>query len=219
MINKAVYTAIAGDYNELRDHPDVPGVDWVAFVPQPERIECSNWELRPLFSYGEPDPRRQAKWYKVQSLLEMAEYDRTLWIDGSCEVLRPNTVRMLLDFEDPIALYVHPDRDCVYEEAGFSLGMRKYQQEPIRDQVQYYIDEFDHPQHWGLWFTGLLLRNRCPETERIERLWWNEIDRWSYQDQVSLPVVFRNLGIEPRSSLYFVNGKQSFVFHQQPTSK
>lgn len=218
-MRRAVYTAIAGDYNELRDHPQVDDdLDWIAFVTHPQKYEHSNWDVRPLFSYGEENPRRQAKWYKVQSLLEMAEYDRTLWIDGSCEILQPSTVHIMLHMEVPIALYAHPDRDCLYQEAGFSLGMRKYRDEPIREQAQYYIDEYDHPESWGCWFTGVLLRNRCPEVERIERSWWYEIDRWSYQDQVSLPVVFRNLGVKP-SSLYFTNGPQSFKFHQQPDSE
>lgn len=218
MTNKAVFTAISGDYNQLRDHPRVAGVDWIAFVDQPGQVTDSNWDVRPLFSYGEEDKRRQAKWYKVQSLLEVAEYDRTLWLDGSCEILQPTAVSKLLDIEAPIALYVHPDRDCAYQEAGFSLGMRKYRDQPIREQAQYYLDG-EYPEHAGLWFTGLLLRNRCPEVERIERAWWNEIDHWSYQDQISLPVVFHNLGIKPEP-LYFVKGgRQSFTWHQQPESK
>ncbi len=218
MTTKAVYTAIAGDYNVLLDHPDIPGVDWIAFLTYPDRVPHSNWDVRPLFSYGESNERRQAKWYKVQSSLEMAEYDRTLWLDGSCEIQHPPTVAALLELEESIAIFRHPDRDCIYQEAGYCLGMRKYQHEPVREQVQYYVDEYEHPEHYGLWFSGLILRNRCPEVERIERSWWNEIDRWSYQDQLSLPVVFRNLGVKPES-LHFTYGKQPFVFYQQPDSE
>ena len=216
-MHRAVYTAIAGEYNELRNHPEVPDIDWVAFVTHPERVINSNWDVRPLFSYGEPNLRRQAKWYKVHSLLEMAEYDRTLWIDGSCEVLEKRAIEVMLQVEDSIALFKHGERDCLFEEASFSLGMPKYQNEPLREQVQYYIDEYDHPQHWGCWFTGAILRNRSPLTERIEQSWWREIERWSYQDQVSLPVVFRNLGERP---LDFPEiGLHSFKFHQQPQSQ
>lgn len=221
----AVYTAIAGDYNELRDHPDIgDDVDWVAFVTQPTQYESSNWDVRPLFSYGEEDPRRQAKWYKVQSGLEMAEYDRTLWLDGSVEILQPRVLQhLLVPYEDaigavaPIEMYRHTDRDCAYQEAGFSLGMTKYRNEPLREQAQYYLDEYDHPEHVGLWFTTVIARNRCPNVDRIERAWWSEIDRWSVQDQVSLPVVLRYLGIKVRA-LPPKTLSQTFKFHQQPFS-
>lgn len=218
-MNKACYTAIADNYDPLRNHPDVPGVDWIAFVSNPAQYSKSNWDIQPLFSYGESDSRRQSKWYKVQSHLEMAEYDRTLWIDGSCEVRSPRAISGLLDIEVPIALYTHPDRDCIYQEAGVSLGMRKYHNEPIREQVQYYIDEYEYPEHWGLWFTGLILRNRCPEVERMERMWWNEIDRWSYQDQLSFPVVMHNLGDFPESLYFTSDTHKKFIFHQQPEAK
>jgi hypothetical protein len=227
-MRRAVYTAIAGEYDQLRDHPEVPGVDWMAFVTHPQQYEHSNWNVRPLFSYGEPDPRRQAKWYKTHSLLEMAEYDRTLWIDGSCEVLSSNIIHILLEVELPFALYKHQDRDCIYQEAGFSLGMRKYRDEPIRAQVQYYLDEYEHPEHWGLWFAGLIVRNRCPLVERIETQWWNEIERWSYQDQISLPVVMRNVGYSSGGGIDYQDhnatcslpsvGLKGFQFHQQPES-
>jgi hypothetical protein len=230
MTSKAVYTAIADDYNVLRDHPDVgTDVDWVAFVTHPQKYEASNWDVRPLFSYGEPNARRQAKWYKVQSLLEMAEYDRTLWIDGSCEIVKPYIVHILLECELPFAAYRHIDRDCAYQEAGFSLGMNKYRDEPLREQAQYYVDEYDHPERWGLWFTGVLVRNRCALVERIERAWWSEIDRFSYQDQVSLPVALRSVGYGRNGSLKSADGVtgaslpqkgfSSFVFHHQPMSQ
>ena len=179
MPNVAVYTAISDDYNQLYNHPEVRGVDWVAFVTHPDRVTDSNWDVRPLFSYGEPDMRRQAKWYKTHALLEMAEYDRTLWIDGSCEVLHARAISLLLSIDEPIGMYQHQDRNCIYDEASFSLGMRKYKEQPIREQMQYYLDEYDHPQHWGLWFSAVILRNRCALVERFETQWWNEIDRWS----------------------------------------
>lgn len=192
-MKRVVYTAIADEHNQLRDHPHIPDVEWVAFVTMPQKYADSNWNVQPLFSYGEVNPRQQETWYKVQSLLELAEYDRTMWLDGSCEILSTDYFKHLLDVsEDPISLFPHQSRDCIYQEAG-----------PIREQVNYYRREYEHPPHWGLWVTGLIVRNRCPDVNRVERLWWNEIDHWSCQDQLSLPVVLRNLDIEPKN--LFVN--------------
>lgn len=213
-MRRACYTAIANGYDELRDHPDIEDVDWVAYVTLPQQYESSNWDVRPLFGYGETDPRRQAKWYKVQSGLEMAEYDRTVWIDGSVEIGKPQVLADILDVEASFGLYRHTDRDCVYEEAGFSMGMRKYADEPIREQMNYYLDEYDHPQGGGLWWTGIIVRNRSAEVERIERAWWREIERWSVQDQLSLPVVLRYLG--EKAHTLPQRGYSSFKLHQQP---
>lgn len=190
MNNQAVYTAIA-DGSELRDHPPVTNVDWVAFVTRPQGYEGSNWDVRPLFSYGNTDPHRQVAWYKVQSLLEMAEYERTMWIDQLGDVLPLHYI----DHETPFGVCRHDKRDCVYTEANYLLNHE--QTEPIFEQVDYYHDVFEYPEHAGLWDTSLIIRNRCPDTERIERQWWNEIDRWSYFDQLSLPVVLHNLSFHP----------------------
>jgi Protein of unknown function (DUF616) len=198
----AVFTAISGNYDALRSHPVMPGVDWIAFLDAETlttNIKHSySWEVRPIEVPADiTHPRTRAKWYKVLSQLELPEYERTLWIDGKVQLKDSDFVTTVLNSVETLAMFRHPERDCIYAEASATRHMRKYQDEPIDAQIQYYSDVYDHPEHWGLWESGIIGRKRCAMTERIEHSWWNEIEQWSNQDQLSLPIVFRAEGYTP----------------------
>lgn len=193
----AVYTAIAGGYDELKDHPFIPGCDFIAFSDR--LTQHPAWQIRGIPDQPGVHPRMVAKWYKLMPHLALPEYDLTLWIDGSHQIANPHfleeAIFQLGDSE--MALYRHPDRDCIYDEADLSVTLRKYQDQPIREQVEHYLSE-GHPPHWGLWACGTLLRRRTGLIAALMTAWWDEINRWSYQDQISLPVVLRESGFRPR---------------------
>jgi hypothetical protein len=75
------------------------------------------------------------------------------------------------------------------------MTMPKYKNEAIADQVNYYANM--HPAKSGLYACGVIARKR---TERIQNLmgcWWHEIMKFSFQDQISFPVVAKVLGVTP----------------------
>ena len=217
-----VYTAIAGDYDPLRTHPVVPGVDWVAFLDETTYWNKgdqsrTDWDVRRISVPADiTHPRMRAKWYKVLSQLELPEYEHTMWVDGKIQLKDPAFVSEVLSSDAPITMFRHPDRDCIYDEASSTRGMRKYRDEPIDSQVLCYSQEYDHPSHWGLWETGIIGRRRSATTERIERSWWHEIERWSYQDQLSLPVVLRAEGCTPGRIRGNMWNHPAFSVHTQP---
>jgi hypothetical protein len=119
--------------------------------------------------------------------------DTVVWLDGACRLLRENSLEQILiaSGEHPLSQVVHPWRDCIYDEADASRGMLKYQQQPVDAQVEHYRSE-GHPEHWGLWATGLIVRadgrhNGMSKALNMDfgRRWLAEQTRWSYQDQLS----------------------------------
>ena len=59
--------------------------------------------------------------------------------------------------KEVIAIPIHPNRDCVYEEC---LAVRRAQKDLTSRavfQVERYLDE-GMPGHWGLWETGIIFR-------------------------------------------------------------
>lgn len=190
-VRLAVYTAIAGDYDPLREHPHIDGVDWIAFTDRPADAARTDWEWRQLVIDPTDGPRQRAKWYKINAHLALPEYDRTLWVDGSVQFHDSDFITMALESDAAWTVFAHPDRNCVYDEAIASRGLRKYDGCPIEEQVAYYRS-IDHPEHWGLWCMTLMARNhRQPETTQIEKRLWAEVDRWPTNDQIAFPVVFR----------------------------
>jgi hypothetical protein len=65
---------------------------------------------------------------------------------------------------------------------------------PLAEQVESYRAE-GMPEHAGLMAATLIARSPGSEAvNRINEAWWKEITRWSYRDQLSLPVVLWRLG-------------------------
>ena len=127
----------------------------------------------------------------------LPEADATIWVDAAHKV-EPG-VLSLFDYvgEAGIAVHRHPTRDCIYKEAVASMTMEKYQDQPILEQVSAYLDQ-GHPEHWGLWECGTIATVRGRIDHALDR-WWEEIQAWSYQDQISFPYVMRTMNLWPNA--------------------
>jgi hypothetical protein len=194
-VSVAVYTAAFGQYDDLKPHPEILGVDFIAFTDRP--IESEHWDVRVVQPTDE-HPRTQAKRFKLFPHEYLPEHEFTVWVDASHEILTEHfaaNAYLALD-ETDIALYQHPWRDCIYDEAQASIVLQKYAGLPIEAQVESYRTQ-GHPEHWGLYACGTIARRNTPDVAKLMASWSNEIDQWTYQDQLSLPVVCRRAGIRP----------------------
>ncbi len=211
-----VYTAIAGDYDSLKaPAAQDENCAFVCFTDADWPARIGAWRVAPL----EPDPalhpRLRAKRPKILAhevfpggrwkpsapfWSRTRKFDLSIWVDGSIEIESPTFVsdmRKLLG-RGEWAMFRHPDRDCIYEEAELSLTLPKYQGLPIREQVESYRGVV--PPHAGLFACGIIVR-REPVSERLQAAalsWWDENVRWTYQDQLSLPfVIAKHPGCAP----------------------
>lgn len=184
------------------------GYDDPVFVEQ--TIECQyvmvtdgsvnvpfGWRHIPV-NIGDMDPRLAGKFVKCRPW-EFVDADLIVWLDCSIEP-KPGLVEQMikdLGVRD-LAFHPHPDRRSIMSEALFSSDLPKYKGSDVVAQARSYI-ESGHPDDWSLWAAGLfILRNRMLVRE-IGQLWLNEICRWTVQDQISLPFVLYQCGVEPSS--------------------
>jgi hypothetical protein len=162
------------------------------------------------------NPRMRAKWYKMHPHLlfprgrpgwrenrrlrlvhPLRRYDYTIWIDGSIAPKSEHFARDLVGAvgASGIAVFKHPDRDCIYDEAKESVRWAKYNGLPIMQQVESYRAE-GYPEHHGLMAAGVIVRRTgLASLARMDEAWWQENLRWTCQDQLSLPVVQWRLGL------------------------
>ena len=196
MTKVAVYTAVAGQYDALISPPSILGVDFHAWSDRPDYGD--GWIMHEMDDNADWHPRMRAKQYKLQPHLWLPEYDYTIWIDASHRIVRPEFVDEAIGElgDAAIAMYKHPWRDCIYDEAMASVALRKYDGQAILPQVAAYRAE-GHPPHWGLWACGTIVRDNSAVARLVDEAWWGEIMHWTYQDQLSLPVVCRRLGVLP----------------------
>jgi hypothetical protein len=192
-----ILSSVMGGYDRPK-RPRAQSVDaeWV-LVTDDGYTAHPEWLCAVTRERADQPPRRRAKVPKCEPWLYTND-PFVIWIDASIEVLSSDFVAMCLDTCPPggVAAFKHPARDCIYTELGHSLGMPKYAGEPMAEQCATYAHDEAYPHHAGLWAAGVLVRDRSPQVECMGGMWLDEIQRWSTQDQLSLPVVCRRLGIE-----------------------
>lgn len=190
----AVLTAIYDSYDSLKELPaqDVE-VDAICVTDDPD-LTSDTWrvlyEPRPgVHPNRAAKPPKCCPWRYTNATF-------TVWVDASFQVQSSSFVSDMFELADPVAQFVHPDRDCIYDEARFSMGMGKYAGEPLDAQIARYGAE-QHPAHWGLWATGVIAMRHTIPVLRAGEAWLAEIDEFSFQDQVSQAPTLRRHGLRP----------------------
>jgi hypothetical protein len=179
-----IYTSIFGDYDTQKVHPA-------------QTIETDFMNLDLLHEELGDNPRLQAKYYKVvpHRLIGNGEpYDYLIWIDGSIQIESAFFAEyMISQAKDSWAMFKHPWRDCIYDEIAEAHNMKKYLDQPMIEQGEWYMED-GMPAHWGMPACTIICRNaKNLEVMALGELWWREILKWGIKDQVSFPyVLYKN---------------------------
>jgi hypothetical protein len=177
-------------------------VDWVLVTDDASlRNGTLGWRVVHLPQPG-VHPNRAAKGPKLRPW-EHTSAPASVWVDASFRVTSPDFVAGALSYTSAvlsslaIAQFVHPWRDCVYTEAEESAKLAKYAGEDFGPQVKD-ARGTGHPDHWGLWATGVIARQHDSlKVFDLGKDWADLIDRFTFQDQVSQPVALRCAGLRP----------------------
>ena len=174
-----VYTAIYGDYDKPK--------------AQPVEVKLFTEATHPR---KEDHPRMKAKYFKCNPH-KVLDCDVSIWIDGSATIKIPGFIQWCINQlgSGDIALFKHPERDCIYKEATYCQNMPKYKDLPIAGQVMEYVRR-KYPRDNGLWACGLLIRRHNDRVARFNKLWWEHNKKYTYQDQLSFPVCAREVGLK-----------------------
>lgn len=190
MASRVVYTAITNGHADLSPHPDVPDTDFICYSDVP--LDRDDWQVRPLEAPSGLSPRMQAKFHKV---FPPSGYAWSVWIDGAYELdvgaqAKSFVNGLIQHSQQGLGLHTHPVRDCLYDEAVHAMTLPKCRGivGVLEAQIAHYTRQ-GHPKHSGLWLGGLLCRKDDTTIRRLMQLWWNELVRWTWRDQISLAYV------------------------------
>ena len=199
-----VYTAIYGGYDTPkppRPHPAVTA--WMLFTDDQE-IYAPGWTV--IFERRKAEhPRMAAKWLKchppewpVPPFPPRQMDPLSLYLDASIRLRDPSLIDAALAalLKSEWAMYPHPERTTIEEEVEASRGMAKYRGlgEKMDRQVAWYRQN-GRPSAPGLWAGGIIARRSTEVVRSAGARWYADCERWTYQDQVSLPVVLEEHGI------------------------
>jgi hypothetical protein len=174
------------------------GVRYVLYtdaVTHPETRTNPNsnisWEYRPVVWKHRLCRRRTARWHKINSHLLPDMDELSVWVDGSQKIkpiaFRSELVEPLLG-RYSLAAFKHPDRICAYQELQACIRLKKDNPELMEQQLEVYRQEGFPPYH-GLVETSCVFRRNCPEVAAFNALWWEQLSRYSFRDQLSFNYV------------------------------
>jgi hypothetical protein len=214
----ALYTSIFGGYDTLKRPWCSQSTDTLrCYTDRP--MGDGMWDIVEM-EVDADDPVRKARWVKTHPHVLLPEFDITVWVDGSME-LKVDLVKLtpeMLGSAD-IAMYGHPQRRGVYEEAMACIKYGKDDEDIIEQQMSRYREE-QMPPKYGLVASGLVIRRNNESTRKLNELWWQEIERGSKRDQLSFDYCRWKTGVELKvipGSIY--DGRLAVLHRYHPKSK
>ena len=197
----SVYTTIFGDYANLKPIPQQTVKADYYCVTDNQKTTCIGWNTVVVnFPPSTVHPRMRAKYYKLfpWEVRQISDSDISIFIDGSIEIKSNRFIEYCVKhLTEDLLLFRHPQRNCIYEEIEASKPLKKYQTENLIGQGDCYKKE--HPRNWGLWACGVMVRKDTSKIRILMKEWMDEINAWTYQDQISFPVVCRRNAFIPAS--------------------
>lgn len=213
-----VYTAIVGDGDTLRPPLCEQPAD-ISFVCFTDRKfpDPGPWDVRPV-SHFVRDPRRTARWHKINSHLLFPQYDVSVWVDGSLQlrVAADKLAAQALAGHNVLAAFKHPERDCTYAEHLACRRLRKDDPLVMQRQMDHY-KFLGYPPHNGLAETGCVVRT--PAAADFEREWWATLDRFSHRDQLSFDFAAWRLKLGYGHLPGSARKSPAFVYHPHRRAK
>lgn len=189
-LSTVVYTAIFGDYDELKEPLTVnENFKYVCFTDN-KQLKSNVWEVRYIECKNAKEIHKDRE-FKILPHRFFPEYDTSIWVDASCWLLGDlNEYMQIYQRYADVLFFPHFERECIYDEAAACLMFRKGKKEDIIRQVCHYA-EAGYPADNGLVQGGVIVRNHNLEKMKtMMEFWWNELCTYSHRDQLSAPYVF-----------------------------
>ncbi len=212
-----VITSITGGKNELLPAPKSDRAQYLCFTDQD--IHSEDWKVLKACDKFK-NPVLNAKIHKILAH-KYCDTDYIIWVDGNIQLLvDPAELIEQLGDKD-LALFNHPGRDDIYDEADACVALKKGDLLEIAEQIKEYAKR-EYPRHTGLCECGVIVRRNNEKTNALFEKWWAEITRYSERDQLSFPMVIKRedisliKGKNPDSdSIYRNNGFVKLTNHKK----
>lgn len=151
------------------------------------------WDVKPAYDRF-VDPRRNSRIQKILAH-EYIDTEYSIYIDGNISLL--TTPEKLVEKylkEYDIAVFKHPNRDCVYDEAIQCAKRGLDDPEIIIEQATAY-EKAGYAKHKGLCECGIILRRHTSQVAAFNNAWWAQYCRHSRRDQISFMYAVDQVGI------------------------
>ena len=184
-----LYTAIFGKMGRGVHNPEISIPDVERFCFTDLHVESNFYQIRKMNLDPLAAIRRQ-RWIKICIPNELFDnYEYSVYVDCKREsVIDFEWFLSFMESQSDFVTRRHKTRDCVYEEGRVCIEKRKDDEATILEQLEFYKNE-NYPTHNGLHYSYILLRRHTKKMKEFSKLWWEQIEKYSFRDQISLPYI------------------------------
>lgn len=184
-MNKVCYTAIFGDYEELKEPSIIPeGWEFICFTDQP--LKSDVWNIIHMNVFD--TPQRTARWVKIMGWID---WQYSMWVDASFQINIDLNGWWDTRFKSPFSSARHPLRSDIYAEARSCIVNNRGDNGKVQLQEDKYRS-LSFPMHTGIITSGIMMRENTPECIKLHEAWWKELSEQSVRDQLSFAFVSHN---------------------------
>lgn len=189
--NITVLTSITGGKDHLIEGQTKGNALFIAHTDA--QTTSTDWTIKPAFNRF-LSPRRNSRVPKMLAH-QFASTEYSIWIDGNARLLvSPETLIEKYLANHDLAVFKHPIRDCLYDEATVCAVRKLDDPETIIEQAKTYEDA-GYAKHKGLCECGVIIRRHTPKVEQFNNAWWSEFCRHSVRDQISFMYAVDKVGL------------------------
>jgi len=181
-----VYSSNIGDYDDF-NHPEIidPNVRYILFTNN-KFIKSNVWEICHIdFLDWISSDREKSRYLKTNPHKILPDHDINIWFDHVFTPKIKDFKNFLNDIGfEKISNYKHRFRNCLYDEGGEVIKTKKEYPEIVNNQLNKYKTE-GFPINYGLYETGIMIRENTDDMKLFNSIWWSEIKNGSGRDQLS----------------------------------
>lgn len=185
-----IYTAITGEYDDLIEPAFTDANIRYICVTNNDNLKSDVWEILKIkdVSLSNVMLARRIKllpWEYFESDNEL-----NIWVDANLPIKGDLLEYAGMYMHDKGMLcFPHSDRCCICDEAAAVITHRPDVKKDVILQTAEYMKK-GMPMDFGLYETGCMVRDFSnPKVKKLMLDWWNEIVKYTYRDQISLPYV------------------------------
>ncbi len=162
--------------------------DYYCFSCDSKKIEVAAEIKRVILPTSNMDEkyssRRAGKIPKMLSHLLLPDYDVYVWCDATHEVAVDKEKLLSLLGENDCALFTHPHRQCVYEEAKEVLAGGLDYPYLIEENVKW-LKQNNFEKNQGLYEMTTFIRRNNKTSNDVFSFWYSLVSKFSSRDQIN----------------------------------
>lgn len=190
-----VYTALFGNYDKLSCPYPEEGVRYICFTDELQK-KNTGWELI-LIDLKLDDNIQKNRYIKFFPEKFLPECDITVYIDSNIIIYKPISCIIGLSLSQyNIALPKHPIRNSVIEEFDACIKSDKISKADAIIQLNEYLSRIDIGKMRLTENNVIIRRFNVNCIIELQKMWWDEFQKGTKRDQLSLQYCAAVLGVE-----------------------